>query len=302
MTVNKTIAVVWAVYAVLISGLLFAEIHILKQPAPRSLATLPKSVYFDDSPFQRASTLLYAKNNLVAGSYAQTQPVAKKDIKSSPVKKGKIKKKRLRVKKGAISTAQPKRIKHKKVSTPQAVRRSVKRVKKTAKRVQRRTTIKPAHIKAGAVIKPTTAYTAWRTLQREPLFCWPVEPSAFWVSSLFGPRKLGGRRGFHAGVDLAAPRGTPVYAAASGIVTEAAYSGGYGNYIMVAHNRKYKTRYAHLDKIHVYVGDTVSTGDCIGCVGATGYVRKSRRGGSAAHLHFEVYMKGKPVNPFYFLA
>ena len=71
---------------------------------------------------------------------------------------------------------------------------------------------------------------------------------------------------------------------------------------MIAHNRKFKTRYAHLDKILVRVGENVCSGDCIGRVGATGFVRKSRRGGSASHLHFEVYMKGKPVNPFFFLA
>ena len=78
-----------------------------------------------------------------------------------------------------------------------------------------------------------------------------------WVSSLFGSRKLGGTKGFHAGIDLAAPRGTPVYAAEAGIIIEAAYSAGYGNYILIAHNRKFKTRYAHLDKILVHAGEKV---------------------------------------------
>ena len=151
-------------------------------------------------------------------------------------------------------------------------------------------------------IRPAKAHVLWKKLQREPLFAWPLQSDHFWVSSLFGPRKLGGRHGFHAGVDLAAPRGTPVYAAAGGVIDEACYSAGYGNYILIAHNRKFKTRYAHLDKIHVRSGQVVNSGDCIGRVGATGFVRKSRRGGSASHLHFEVYMKGKPVNPFFFLA
>lgn len=132
-------------------------------------------------------------------------------------------------------------------------------------------------------IRPAKAQSSWKRLQREPLFTWPIESQHFWVSSLYGPRRLkGSSSGFHAGVDLAAVRGTPVHAAENGVVEEAAYASGYGNYILIAHNRKFKTRYAHLDKIHVYAGQTVSCGDCIGRVGSTGFVRKSRRG---ARLH-----------------
>jgi murein DD-endopeptidase MepM/ murein hydrolase activator NlpD len=152
-------------------------------------------------------------------------------------------------------------------------------------------------------IKPAPAHSAWKSAQKYCFFAWPVNPSQFWVSSFFGPRKNpGGKWAFHAGVDLAAVRGVPVLAAADGLVIEAAYSPGYGNYVLIKHTSLFKTRYAHLDKILVRVGQRVHVNDNIGRVGSTGFVRKSRRGGSASHLHFEVYMKGKPVNPFIFLA
>ncbi len=155
----------------------------------------------------------------------------------------------------------------------------------------------------GAPIKPVAADATWRKLRQEPLFSWPIDPSLFWVSSQYGPRKKpSGRSGFHKGVDLAAMKGTPVRAAGEGTVVEAGYSLGYGNYITIGHEGAFKTRYAHLDKILVQVGQSVTVGDHIGRVGATGFVRKSKWGGSGSHLHFEVYMNGKAVNPFYFLA
>lgn len=130
---------------------------------------------------------------------------------------------------------------------------------------------------------------------------WPIDRSAFWLSSFFGPRRKPDRSwGFHYGVDMAACRGTQVYAAAQGVVVEASSSNkGYGNTIVIQHNRKYKTRYAHLDKILVTLGKKVECGDLIGKVGSTGAVR-SKRGRPADHLHFEVYAFGKQVNPLYF--
>lgn len=131
-------------------------------------------------------------------------------------------------------------------------------------------------------------------------FSWPVDPSLFWLSSRFGFRKKpDGSGGFHYGVDMAALRGTPVKAVASGMVVEARYSKGYGKTIVVVHNRKYKTRYAHLDRIHVHVGQKVMKDSVIGKVGSTGFVRKV--GKDASHLHFEVYAFNKRVNPLYFL-
>jgi len=133
------------------------------------------------------------------------------------------------------------------------------------------------------------------------VFSWPVERSKFWLSSLFGSRtRTNGTPGFHFGVDMAAFRGTPVRAAASGIVMEARYARGYGKTIVIAHNRKYKTRYAHLDKICVSVGKKVRNRELIGYVGDTGNVRSSGTDGS--HLHFEVLTYNRHVNPLYFLS
>ncbi len=150
-------------------------------------------------------------------------------------------------------------------------------------------------------IKPATAHKAWKKARQEALFDWPLESTVFWISSQYGRRKNPEGWGFHAGIDMAAPKGTPVYAAQDGIIGEATYSPSYGKYIILEHESDYKTRYAHLDKILVASGSTVNKGDLIGRVGATGAVRKSRWGRSASHLHFEVYAQGKTVNPFCFL-
>ncbi len=130
---------------------------------------------------------------------------------------------------------------------------------------------------------------------------WPIKRSDFWISSRFGPRKkINGAAGFHHGIDMAAVKGTPVMAAADGVVVEAGYNAhGYGYNVVLAHNRKYRTRYAHLDKICTRVGRTVSRGELIGRVGETGRVRK--KGKDASHLHFELHAFGKKINPIYFL-
>ena len=130
------------------------------------------------------------------------------------------------------------------------------------------------------------------------LFSSPVERSKYWLSSPFGPRKIGKRVWkFHYGIDMACPRGTPVQAAASGIVVESYLHNGYGNCIVILHNHKYKTRYAHLHARYVKAGQEVARGKVIGSVGATGAVRSRSRGNDASHLHFEVYSYGKRVNP-----
>lgn len=142
---------------------------------------------------------------------------------------------------------------------------------------------------------------SYRALQREPLFCWPIDRSKFWLSSVFGPRK--GPKGWkmHRGIDMAAPRGTLVKAAGAGVIVQASYSSGYGNTIVISHNDKFKTRYAHLDKILVLQGKQVKKGEVIGKVGATGHVRKSKWAQDGSHLHFEVCVGDRQVNPFYFL-
>lgn len=130
-------------------------------------------------------------------------------------------------------------------------------------------------------------------------FIWPINRSDFWISSFFGSRRKPDRTwGFHYGIDLAAIKGTPVNAVADGVVVEAGVNKGYGNTVVIAHNNKYKTRYAHLHKIYVRHGSAVKQGQRIGAVGDTGLVRKHGR--YASHLHLEVYLYGKRINPLYF--
>ena len=144
---------------------------------------------------------------------------------------------------------------------------------------------------ADSKLKSLQSFSASNDLR----FQWPMEKSDFWLGSKFGPRKkIDGSWGFHYGLDMPAPRGTPVKASAAGVIVEVSYSpSGYGKSIVIAHNRKYKTRYAHLDFINVKNGQKVASGERIGKVGATGSVRGKR----PYHLHFEVIVFGKKINP-----
>ncbi len=136
--------------------------------------------------------------------------------------------------------------------------------------------------------------------QRDFVFSWPIDLQNFWLSSLFGPRRRpNGHVEFHHAIDMAACKGTPVKAAASGRVILAQNLSGYGNCVMLEHNNRYKTRYAHLHRIMVCPGQVVQTGEVIASVGDTGLVRKSGR--DASHLHFEVHQDGRRMNPLSFL-
>lgn len=99
---------------------------------------------------------------------------------------------------------------------------------------------------------------------------------------------------FHKGIDLAARRGTPVYATADGIVEEAGYRRGYGKTILINHGYGFKTRYAHLLKIFVNRGQKVRRWDVIGEVGDTGRA-------TAPHLHYEVVVNGDSVDPLNYI-
>ena len=110
------------------------------------------------------------------------------------------------------------------------------------------------------------------------------------VTSPYGPRGGGAKtKGFHPGVDYGVQTGSPVYAHDSGTVTLIGNGGGYGNYIEIDHG-SYRTRYAHLSSIMVSRGQKVSGGQVIAKSGATGNV-------TGPHLHFEVLVNGKKVNP-----
>ena len=113
------------------------------------------------------------------------------------------------------------------------------------------------------------------------------------LSSSFGNRRhpISGYTRLHKGTDFAAPSGTPIYAAGNGTVERASRYGGYGNYVRIKHANNYKTAYAHMSRYGpgVRAGKRVRQGDVIGYVGSTG-------ASTGPHLHYEVYIKGKPVN------
>ncbi|HMP87270.1 MAG TPA: peptidoglycan DD-metalloendopeptidase family protein [Lacibacter sp.] len=99
---------------------------------------------------------------------------------------------------------------------------------------------------------------------------------------------------FHAGLDFAAPQGTPVYATADGVVKLSGNTGdGYGNHVIINHGFSYQTLYGHLFRIKARVGQRVKRGEVIGWVGNTG---KS----TGPHLHYEVHKNGRPLDPIYF--
>ena len=123
----------------------------------------------------------------------------------------------------------------------------------------------------------------------------PVRGTSF--TSGFGIRSdpFRGRAAMHAGIDLAGPIGTPIYATADAVVGRSEWnSGGYGNLVELDHGHGIQTRYGHLSKSMVAAGQRVKRGDMIGLMGSTG-----RSTGS--HLHYEVRIDGKAVNPVPFL-
>jgi murein DD-endopeptidase MepM/ murein hydrolase activator NlpD len=114
------------------------------------------------------------------------------------------------------------------------------------------------------------------------------------LSSGFGTRRhpILGYQKAHKGVDFAASRGTPIMAAGDGVVERAGPYGSFGNYVRIRHAQGYKTAYAHMNAIKkgVRTGARVRQGDVIGYVGSTGR-------STGPHLHYEVHLKDKPVNP-----
>ncbi|MDR6341070.1 murein DD-endopeptidase MepM/ murein hydrolase activator NlpD [Filimonas zeae] len=101
---------------------------------------------------------------------------------------------------------------------------------------------------------------------------------------------------FHAGLDFAAPQGTPIYATADGVIKEANYNaGGYGNHVVINHGYGYETLYGHMYKIKSKPGDHVKRGEVIGYVGSTG---KS----TGPHCHYEVHRSGERIDPVYYFS
>ena len=124
-----------------------------------------------------------------------------------------------------------------------------------------------------------------------PMFAWPMAVTS--ISDPFGVPRANSY-GYHTGVDWPAPIGTIVGSTAAGVVSYAGWDGGYGYWVEVDHGGGVRSRYAHLNEIFVVVGEWVAAGGYVGAVGNTG---KS----TGAHLHFEIIMNGRPVNPYEWL-
>lgn len=116
------------------------------------------------------------------------------------------------------------------------------------------------------------------------------------ISSGFGYRRdpFTGQAAFHAGLDFRGPRGAPIHAAARGKVAFVGRRRGYGKCIEIDHGNGLMTRYAHMSRFRAKVGDKIEAGDVIGAIGSTGR-------STGPHLHFEVRVSGRPVNPRPFL-
>lgn len=122
------------------------------------------------------------------------------------------------------------------------------------------------------------------------LFVFPLRQGT--LSSSYGNRisPITGQPHFHAGIDMAAPRGSPVYAAREGKVIESGIDPILGSYLIIQHMGNYQTVYGHLDSKLVQLNQSVNSGMMVGTVGMTGAT-------TGSHLHFEVRQKGRPVDP-----
>jgi murein DD-endopeptidase MepM/ murein hydrolase activator NlpD len=143
-------------------------------------------------------------------------------------------------------------------------------------------------------------FSSWRQMERLEQGVASIPSSmpvngARWTSS-FGIRSdpFRGRAAMHSGIDMAGPVGTPIYATADGTVGRAESAGAYGNLIELQHGAGIATRYGHLSRILVQPGTPVRRGQLIGLMGSTG-----RSTGS--HLHYEVRIDGRAINPAPFL-
>ena len=121
-------------------------------------------------------------------------------------------------------------------------------------------------------------------------------PTQARTTSGFGVRfdPFNGRPALHQGQDFAAPLNTPIYAPAPGIVSFVGVRSGYGNTVEIDHGRGFKTRYAHLNATAVAAGQRIALGQRVGAMGTTGR-------STGVHLHYEVWMNGRPQNPARFM-
>lgn len=154
----------------------------------------------------------------------------------------------------------------------------------------------PVRTPADAEPKFKGLFVSWKKLQslEAALTVIPsfVPVKSYSYTSGFGVRydPFTGMSAMHAGLDMAGAMGEPIYAAAAGTVTTAGRSGAYGNCVEVAHGKGLATRYGHLSAILVHPGEVVKQGEVIARMGSTGR-------STGTHLHFEVRIDGRAVNP-----
>lgn len=144
---------------------------------------------------------------------------------------------------------------------------------------------RPIHFGAVAVKHPLDP--------NAPSFIWPaIGP----ITTKFGVPGSDWIGGYHMGLDVGASAGSPISAAADGIVLNAEFdhTHGYGNYVLIDHGKGYETLYGHMSRIVATSGETVHQGDLIGYVGMTGYA-------NGPHLHFEVRLHDQKIDPEPFL-
>lgn len=139
----------------------------------------------------------------------------------------------------------------------------------------------------------------WETLsERQSLLSSTpnIKPAKGWYSSKFGYRisPFTGKASLHAGLDIAASQGSPVYASADAVVSYTGFDDGYGKLITLDHGYGVTTRFGHLSQIYVQVGQRISRWDVIGSVGSTGR-------STAPHLHYEVRYNDVPRNPLLYI-
>ena len=142
---------------------------------------------------------------------------------------------------------------------------------------------------AAKMVEQILELGAWRIAVQKIPFAHPLNET-FQYTSGFGPRW----GTMHYGTDMAAKHGSAILATADGVINFAGWEKGYGKLIKIKHDFGYETRYAHLSKISVSVGQRISQGDRIGKMGNTGR-------STGTHLHYEIRRNGKPINPMKYI-
>jgi murein DD-endopeptidase MepM/ murein hydrolase activator NlpD len=156
------------------------------------------------------------------------------------------------------------------------------------------TDVVPAPGRSSRLVRPTALIRSAAVVSASMPSIWPVAGS---LRGGVGFRRNpfgGASYEYHKGQDISAPFGTPVIATADGVVVTAGWQRGYGRVVYVDHGNGITTRYGHLSRIDVAVGQVLKRGEQLGLVGSSGR-------STGAHLHYEVRINGEPANPVDYL-